>query len=263
MDNRPIGVFDSGLGGISVLNHLTHLLPSEQFIYIADSAWCPYGTKAYEEIQNRAQKIVNYLLLTQDVKLVVVACNTATAAAIDFLRGNYDIPFVGMEPAIKPAAQLTKTNTVGVLATKNTFDGTLFKETSSKFAKNVNTIIRVGEGLVELVEENQVESPEAFDLIRKYTSPMSEANADHIVLGCTHYPFLANVIKSVAPGLKVIDPALPVAKRTQQLLIENDQLALYNKINAVQLFTTGKIEKLESFAENYVNGEWVASAISI
>jgi glutamate racemase len=262
MDNRPIGVFDSGLGGISVLNHLTELLPTEEFIYIADSAWCPYGTKPYEDIQNRAKGIVDYLL-SKNVKLVVVACNTATAAAIEMLRANYTIPFVGMEPAIKPAALLTKTNTVGVLATKNTFEGTLYKETSSKYAQNVNTIIRVGEGLVEIVEENQIDSLEAYNLIREYTTPMCEANADYIVLGCTHYPFLINIIEKVAPKLKVIDPALPVAKRTQQLLKSHDLGTNNSTKKTVQLLSTGEIIKLKAFAQNYVNADWVANYINI
>lgn len=260
MDNRPIGIFDSGLGGISVLNHLTKLLPYEEFIYVADSAWCPYGTKPYEDIQKRSKQIVDLLLL-KDVKLIVVACNTATAAAINTLRAIYKIPFVGMEPAIKPAAHLTKTNTVGVLATKNTFDGTLFKETSTRYAKNVNTIIRIGEGLVELVEDNLIDSPKAYDLIRKYTLPMCDANADYIVLGCTHYPFLTKVIESVAPGLAVIDPALPVAKRTRQLLQQNNQLSSRQNKTPVHLLTTGVIEKLQSFAKSYVNNDWMAGTV--
>jgi len=260
MDKRPIGVFDSGLGGISVLNHLTELLPSEEFIYIADSAWCPYGTKPYKDIQMRSKKIVEFLL-SKSVKLIVVACNTATAAAIELLRNNYEIPFVGMEPAIKPAALLTKTNTVGVLATKNTFEGSLFKETSTKYAKNVNTIIRVGEGLVEIVEENQIESSEAYDLIRKYTKPMCEANADYIVLGCTHYPFLTKVIEKVAPKLKVIDPALPVAKRAQQLLKSYDLCTDSSIKKPVQLYTTGLDKVLSDFASKHIEVEWVSNYI--
>lgn len=262
MCENPIGVFDSGLGGISVLNHLAEILPNEKFLYVADSAWCPYGTKPYKEIQNRAGKIVDYFL-SKDVKLVVVACNTATAAAIEYLRANYSIPFVGMEPAIKPAAQLTQTGAVGVLATKNTFEGNHFKETSSKYARGIKTIIQVGEGLVEIVEDNQIESLEAYDLVGKYTAPMCEANADYIVLGCTHYPFLTSIIEKVAPMLKVIDPALPVAKRVQQLLKSNNLCTKNSTKKTVDLLTTGEIQKLKSFAQNYVKADWVANYIDV
>lgn len=261
MDNRPIGVFDSGLGGISVLNHLTDLLPHEQFLYLADSLWCPYGNKSYEALKNRASKIVEFFL-KQDVKMVVVACNTATAAAIDFLREKYDVPFVGMEPAIKPAAKLTKTGVVGVLATENTFNGSLFRETREKYASHINVVIQEGRGLVELVENNQTDSTEAFRLIKKYTQPMVSAGADYLVLGCTHYPFLMETIGKVAPSLEIIDPALPVARRVKYLLIKNKQEANISNPN-LKLFTTGSIEKLNEFAHTFVVSLWTATHLCL
>lgn len=248
--SNAIGVFDSGLGGISVLNHLLDILPHEDFIYVGDSSWCPYGIKSYEEIQRRVDKIVTYLL-DRGVKLIVVACNTATAAAIDYLRANYDIPFVGMEPAIKPAAKLTKTNVVGVLATPNTFNGHLFQETKQKYASHINVLIQKGCGLVELVENNQARSAEAYRLLSQYTAPMVAQEADYLVLGCTHYPFLTQTINDVAPSLKVIDPALPVAKRTLQLL-KNAGAENHKRHRTVELLTTGELSKLKSFAKTFV-----------
>jgi glutamate racemase len=261
MRENPIGVFDSGLGGISVLNHLVEILPHEKFLYVADSAWCPYGTKPYEQIQYRAKKIVDYFL-TKNVKFVVVACNTATAAAIEYLRANYAIPFVGMEPAIKPAAQLTQTGAIGVLATENTFNGSLFKETRQKYASQVKVIIQIGCGLVELVENNQTNSPEAFDLISEYTKPMVNENADYIVLGCTHYPFLTETINQIAPTLKVIDPAIPVARRVDNLLDHFDKRAEHQN-NVLELFTTGDINKLRNFASTFVVKTWIAKQINL
>ncbi len=261
MDNRPIGVFDSGLGGISVLNHLAELLPNEQFLYLADSLWCPYGNKSYKDLQDRASKIVDFFL-TQNVKMIVVACNTATAAAIEFLRGKYEIPFVGMEPAIKPAAKLTRAGAVGVLATENTFNGELFRETKQKYASQINVIIQKGCGLVELVENNQTTGEEAFALIKKYTKPMVAANADYLVLGCTHYPFLMQTIRKVAPSLKIIDPALPVARRVNDLLNDFNQNANH-KDQPIQLYTTGEIKKLKDFANTFMLVRWEAKHISI
>ncbi|ALO16574.1 Glutamate racemase [Salinivirga cyanobacteriivorans] len=259
--NKAIGVFDSGLGGISVLNHLTELLPKEHFIYVADSLWCPYGSKSYTELRKRADQIVNYLL-SRGVKMIVVACNTATAAAIDYLRSRYDLPFVGMEPAIKPAAKLTRTNVVGVLATPNTFDGHLFQETREKYASYVDVLIQKGCGLVELVENNETASKRAFDLLKEYTRPMLHKNADYLVLGCTHYPFLIQTIEKVAPELKIIDPALPVAKRAKQLLAEQNGLS--NKQQGkLQLYTTGELQKLQNFAATFVQTDYETDSISI
>lgn len=261
-NNRPIGVFDSGFGGISVLNQLMEVLPHEQFIYIADSAWCPYGFKSFGLIRDRTRSITEYFIEKQ-VKLIVVACNTATAVAIDFLREQYpDLIFVGMEPAIKPAAKLTQTNAVGVLATRNTFNGQLFKETREKYASHINVIIQEGEGLVELVENNKSTSPEAYHLIKKYTSPMLDANADYLVLGCTHYPFLKETIAKVVPSLSIIDPAIAVAKHAGFLLSETNMLKVTGDLH-IEFLTTGESNRLSEFISLFVSGSWNCTSIAL
>jgi glutamate racemase len=213
-----IGVFDSGVGGLSVWKELHALMPEEDYSYFSDSAYCPYGPKLPEAIQERAAAITDFLI-SKGSSIVVVACNTATAAAIDFLRSRYAIPFVGMEPAVKPAAEQSKSGTVGVLATAGTLKGSLYHNTLANYASSVNVIETVGTGLVELVESGKTDSPEAFQLVSKYVKPMVEAGADCIVLGCTHYPFLADVISKVAgPGVEILNPAPAVARQTRRLL---------------------------------------------
>ena len=195
-------------------------MPSENYFYISDAAYCPYGRKSKEMILKRASAISSFLI-ERGAEIIVVACNTATAAAIEGLRQTFDIPFVGMEPAVKPAASLTKTGVIGVLATHGTLQGSLYKATSEKYArrKEVKIIEEVGDGLVELVEAGDTQSPEAEALVRKYINPMIEAGADCVVLGCTHYPFLEPLIRKVSSDkLIVINPAPAVAKRARQLL---------------------------------------------
>lgn len=217
-----IGIFDSGAGGLSVWKELIKIMPSENYFYISDAAYCPYGRKSKEMILKRAYAISSFLI-ERGAEIIVVACNTATAAAIEGLRQTFDIPFVGMEPAVKPAAALTKTGVIGVLATHGTLQGSLYKATSEKYArrKEVKIIEEVGDGLVELVEAGDTQSPEAEALVRKYVNPMIEAGADCVVLGCTHYPFLEPLIRKVSSDkLIVINPAPAVAKRARQLLVK-------------------------------------------
>lgn len=215
-----IGIFDSGVGGLSVFKEIYNQLPDNKYIYVSDNGYCPYGPRPREEVISRAVSITDYLI-SKGAKLIVVACNTATAAAIEYLRENYSIPFVGMEPAIKPAAIHSKSAVVGVLATKGTFKGELYLKTSSKFASNVQVLEQVGEGLVELVENGEVHSPQAYSLLTKYLEPMLEKGADHIVLGCTHYPFLTDVIKDiVGDRMQIINPAPAIAKRVEEILLQ-------------------------------------------
>lgn len=218
---QPIGIFDSGTGGLSVFQELAKELPAESFVYFADSANCPYGSKPQSKIIQLSAAITNFLI-SKKCKVIVVACNTATAGAIDWLRSNYDIPFIGMEPAIKPAALNTKTKSIGVLATAGTFKGRLYIETSRKYASDVNVCYQVGEGLVELVEQGRINTPEAEILLRKYVDPMVECNIDQLVLGCTHYPFFKPLLKRILPeGVDIIDPAPAVAKQTARVLADN------------------------------------------
>lgn len=221
MNNNPIGIFDSGVGGLSVWKEIEQLLPNESIIYYADSANCPYGSKSNEEIIELSKKIVDFFI-SKNVKLIVLACNTATASAIDYLRANYDIPFVGMEPAVKPAASNSKNGVIGVLATEGTFNGRLFNETTEKWASGVKVEIQIGKGFVELVENGDLYSSNALEVIRQSLKPLMDKGIDQLVLACTHYPFLIEGIKSILNNseLEIINPAPAVAKQVQALLIK-------------------------------------------
>lgn len=245
---RPIGVFDSGLGGLSVLKHLSSSLPHESFVFFADSAFCPYGEKSAQEIQHRCRRIVSFLL-SHNAKAIVVACNTATAAAIRALRAEYDIPFIGMEPAVKKASAETKTGRIGVLATAGTFDGAHYRETSQKYAAQHVLITRVGEGLVELVEQNQVDTDLARHRVQSCIQPMIDAQVDQIVLGCTHYPFFADHIRAIAgPGVTIQDPSAAVARRTQAVLMERKLHATEGTQSELLFFTSGDRRMLSDVA---------------
>lgn len=213
-----IGVYDSGEGGKSVLKELVRLMPEEDYIYYGDSAYCPYGPKSPEFIIKRASEISEYLI-SRGCEIIVVACNTATAAAISYLRAHYPVPFIGMEPAVKPAVLHSKSGVVGVLATEGTFKGKLYSDTLARFSGNVKVIEQVGTGLVETVEKGVLEGPEVEALIHKCIDPMIAQGADHIVLGCTHYPFLQSVIEKIAgPSVTVVNPAPAVARQAQRVL---------------------------------------------
>ncbi len=213
-----IGIFDSGVGGLSVFKELRKIMPTHKYIYVADSANSPYGSKNKDFIIERCDKIAEFLIKS-GVEIIVVACNTATSAAIDFLREKYDIPFVGMEPAVKPAALMTDSGVIGILATEGTLGGELYNNTLNRYGANIEVIERVGDGLVELVEAGETETDRATELLKKYLTPMLLRGADYLVLGCTHYPFLTNVIESIVEDkISIINPAPAVAKRTFDLL---------------------------------------------
>lgn len=248
----PIGVFDSGVGGLSVWREIVSCLPSESIVYFADSANCPYGTKSQEEIIAFCDRIVHFLI-DQQCKLIVVACNTATAMAIEYLRASFNLPFVGMEPALKPAALESNTGVIGILATAGTFKGRLFNETKARFAEKVKVIMTVGEGLVELVEQGKTGTAEARKLLRSYIEPMLEEGADRLVLGCTHYPFLADDIDDIAGGkLKLIDPAVAIAHRVAYLL-EQGELKCHESVQQpyYHFYSSGdNIQVLSSMVRN-------------
>lgn len=219
-NNAPIGVYDSGLGGLSVWREIRRLLPEESLLYLGDGKNCPYGSRSNDEIRELADAAVTHLL-DAGCKMVVVACNTATAAAIRFLRQKYpSVPIVGMEPAVKPACLTTRTGVVGVLATERSLDGELFRRTSERYGGGVEIVAQPGTGFVELVEKDLEESPEAEEVVRRALSPMLERGVDRVVLGCTHYPFLLPVIKRVAgeKQVEIIDSSPAVAKRVGDLL---------------------------------------------
>lgn len=225
MNNQPIGIYDSGFGGLTLWRAVRDRLPEESLVYLGDGKNCPYGSRSSAQIRELADEAVSKLVEI-GCKLIVVACNTATAAAIDFLRAKFpDIQIVGMEPAVKPACLKTQSGVVGVIATKRSLEGDMFHRTAAKYSKNIEIIAASGNGFVELVESNQEESDEAESVVRKVVEPMIAAGVDQIVLGCSHYPFLMTVLRRIAPNINIIDPSLAVANRVNQLLAENGLLA--------------------------------------
>ena len=219
--DRPIGVFDSGFGGLSILRETRTLLPAEDILYFADTAHCPYGSRSREEIQRLSLGIASFLT-GRGAKLIVVACNTASVAAVRLLRLSFPVPFVRVVPAVKPAAEKTRTGRVAVLATPAMFQGEMFEDLVRDFAANVEVVRQVCPGLVELVEAGKTEGPEVETLLREYLRPAQEAGVDTVVLGCTHYPFLRPVVESiVGPGVQVIDTGAAVARQVSRVLDEH------------------------------------------
>lgn len=227
MNNNPIGLFDSGIGGTSIWKAINIILPNENYIYLADSKNAPYGIKSKDEIISLSIKNTK-LLLEQNAKIIVVACNTATTNAIKELRATFDIPFIGIEPAIKPAANNSRTQTIGILATKGTLNSELFNK-NIEFYNHTKIIEQIGYGLVELIENGAINSDEMTQLLRSYLQPMIEQNIDYLVLGCSHYPYLIPQIRKILPeNIIIIDSGEAVAKQTKHVLEEqvglNDSL---------------------------------------
>lgn len=219
LSNRPIGVFDSGVGGLSVLRAIRELMPEESTIYFGDQGHVPYGPRSLEQVRNFSEGITQFLL-NLDVKLIVVACNTASAAALHYLRDKYpDIPFVGMEPAVKPAAEYTQSGLVGVLATPATFQGALYASVLERFANGVRVFQHTCPGLVGLIEAGNLDGEEPRLILEEALRPMLDRGIDTVVLGCTHYPFVIPLIEQiVGERVRVIDPAPAVAKQAKRLL---------------------------------------------
>lgn len=224
-NSNPIGVFDSGVGGISVLKHIHALLPHEDLLYVADSANAPYGKKTPEFIRERAFALSDFLI-SQGVKALVVACNTATAAAISAMRERYSIPIIGMEPAVKPAAAATKTGVIGVLATVGTLKSAQFAALLDTYGQNVKVVTEGCPGLVECIERGELESPETRSLLERYIKPLIDAGADTMVLGCTHYPFVKPLIQEIAgPEVTLVDTGNAVARQLQTRLADKGLLS--------------------------------------
>jgi glutamate racemase len=248
----PIGVFDSGVGGLSVLRAIRRELPSEQIIFLGDQVHVPYGPRRLEEVRRFSEQITRFLI-EQGVKLIVVACNTASAAALHTLRDLFpQMPFVGMEPAVKPAAERTRSGVVGVLATPATFQGELYASVIERFANGVKVLQATCPGLVEQIENGCLEALETRSILESALIPMMRQDIDTIVLGCTHYPFVIPLIQAITgPRVNVIDPAPAVARQVRRLLAAGEILApddhpLATYRTAVQLYTTGEIERLQS-----------------
>ncbi len=240
-----IGIMDSGVGGLSVLKEILRLLPDEKYIYFADNASCPYGEKSPEFIRERCRSITD-LMLSRGVEAMVLACNTATAAAVRTLRSEYGIPFIGMEPAVKPAALSTVSGVVGVLATAGTLKAPKYLSTKSRFEDNVKIVERIGQGFVELVERGELSGPYAEQVVAASLVPLLDEGADTIVLGCTHYPFLIETMRKIAgPEVKFIDPAPAVARHLEEVLVEHG-IPLSGADRGVELLSSGAPDALRA-----------------
>ena len=243
---QPIGIFDSGVGGTSVWKEIHELLPNESTIYLADSKYAPYGKKSKKKIVELSIKNTE-LLLEKECKLIVVACNTATTNAIKKLRETYPIPFIGIEPAIKPAAFQTKTKTVGILATKGTLTSKLFHKTTHLFANKISVVEQVGEGIVQLIEGGKTNSQEMKALLQLHLKPLLEANIDYLVLGCTHYSYLIPLLVNMLPKhIKIIDSGEAVARQTKAVLQHNNLLNTEIIKPQLQFYTNSNTEVMST-----------------
>lgn len=246
MGESPIGIFDSGLGGLSVLRQILSALPQEAVVYLADQAHVPYGPRPLQQVQAFSVGITRFLL-DLGAKLIVVACNTASAAALQHLRLTFPaVPFVGMEPAVKPAAESSQTKVVGVLATPATFQGALFASVVERFAGGVEVVQQTLPGLVEQIEAGDFDGAETRAIVQRGLEPLLERGVDTLVLGCTHYPFVIPLIQELAgPGVQVIDPSPAIARQTARLLAERHLASPLPARPDTRFFTSGDPRRLE------------------
>lgn len=243
--NAPVGVFDSGVGGLSVLREIRQLLPAESLLYVADSGYVPYGEKPPEQIRERSRKIARFLI-ERGAKALVLACNTATAAAINDLRGEFDLPIIGMEPAVKPAALATRNGVVGVLATTGTLQSAKFAALLDRFARSVNVITQPCPGLVECVERGELSGSSVEALLQRYTAPLLAAGCDTLILGCTHYPFLRPALQRVLPPhVQIVDTGAAVARQLQVKLTESHLLSCQQP-TATAFWSSGDVQQMRA-----------------
>lgn len=248
MDDRPVGMFDSGVGGLSVLKAFRELAPNEDVIYFADTAWFPYGPRPAAEVRKRSFAIT-HRLLESGVKVIIVACNTASAAAIADLRAAFDLPFVGMVPGVKPAAMRSQSGRVVILATEGTFDGDLYSRVVDDFARGTNVAAVPGTGLADLVERGLCGTRTMRESLQRMLGSEVDAGADTVVLGCTHYHFLQPDIAALFPGLAIVDTSEAVANRAVQVLDETDARAQPGRSGALKLIVSGDREAFEASME--------------
>ena len=243
----PIGIFDSGVGGISILRAIGAQMPNESVIYFGDQGHIPYGPRLMEQIRSFSEAITKYLL-EQNAKIIVVACNTASAAALKYLRENYpDVQFVGMEPAVKPAAEHTQTGKVGVLATSATFQGALYASVVERFANGVELFQNTCPGLVQQIEQGNLDGEETRKILEDALRPMLEKNIDTVVLGCTHYPFVIPLIQQIVEdNVRVIDPAPAVARQVGRLLEAGGMRSESKSKGEIKFYTSGDPNVLKS-----------------
>lgn len=257
MSTKPIGIFDSGVGGTSIWKEIQVLLPHEHTIYLADSHNAPYGPKGKDHITELSKKNVE-LLIAKGCKLIIVACNTATTNAIKYLRNHYEIPFIGIEPAIKPAALKTKTKAIGILATKGTLASDLFHETTDLYSNGITIIEQEGEGIVQLIEQGRLHSSEMKGLLNIYLKPMLEADIDYLVLGCTHYSYLIPLLVELLPNhINIIDSGEAVAKQTKAVLEQHQLLNNSSIIPQSQFYSNGNPEVMKSLLGSTIDVEYL------
>lgn len=245
---HPIGLFDSGVGGLSLLPTLQQYLFEEDLCYIADHAFSPYGDKSHSAMLLRAKQLTE-ILLKKQCKMIVVACNTVTTQVIQELRKEYAVPFIGIEPAIKPAASNTKTGVIGVLATEGTLQSRLFNQNALNHSSHVRVIEQAGYGLVEIVEKDELNHPETYQLLSSYLKPMINEGMDTLILGCTHYPFLIPVIKKILPQtINILDNSVPVVKQIKRILTKQRILSDGVQTGNKQFYSTGRVESWRNIA---------------
>jgi glutamate racemase len=268
---RPIGIFDSGVGGLSVLRAIREQIPEETVVYFGDQAHIPYGPRSMEQIRDFSEAITRFLL-AQGAKIIIVACNTASAAALQTLRDEFQaVPFVGMEPAVKPAAEYTQTGKVGVLATPATFQGMLYASVVERFANGVELLQDTCPGLVQQIERGNLAGKETRQILENALRPMLERNIDTVVLGCTHYPFVIPLIEEmVGENVRVIDPAPAVARQVRRVLEVKGMKNQPGTRGQIRFFTSGDIEGLHSLlplllkeSGDVVKVDWMSGSVII
>lgn len=243
---NPIGVFDSGVGGLSVLHEIRRELPGEDLLYVADSGHAPYGDKSTQLIEARVIAIVEFLV-SQRAKAIVVACNTATGVAIQMLRARFPVPIIAMEPAVKPAAAHTQSGVIGVLATSRTIASNNFAKLHERFGADVKILMQACPGLVEQVEAGNLSGDKTRALIEQYVLPLLEQRADTIVLGCTHYPFLAPLISEIAgPTVAIIDPSPAIARELRRRLATANLLSTVSRAGTERFWSSAAPDKAQT-----------------
>ncbi|MCW8955912.1 MAG: glutamate racemase [Gammaproteobacteria bacterium] len=248
-NSDPIGVFDSGIGGLSVLSKIRTQLPAENLVYIADAAYVPYGNKSEHEIQLRAELISQYLIEQYRVKAIVIACNTATAAAVTHLRECLSIPIIGMEPGVKPAVEQSRSGVVGILATENTLKSEKFSHLMNRFGEQAEVISQHCSGLVERIEQGDLSGSATRELVQRYLSPLLDKGVDSIVLGCTHYPFIKPLIEElVGPTVQVIETGDAVARHLKNRLEQHQLINASTQAGSMVFFTTDGNTDINNYA---------------
>lgn len=259
---NPIGIYDSGVGGLSVLREVRGLLPAEDLIYVGDQAHVPYGLRDMQEIQQLTEGVTRFLL-DQDCKLIVIACNTASAAGLKLMREKYpQVPFVGMEPAVKPAAEQTHSGKVGVLATPTTFSGQLYASVVERFAHDVQLFTSTSPGLVAQIEKGNLDTPKTRKILEQALLPMLQEGVDTLVMGCTHYPFVIPAIERITAGkARVIDPAPAVARQVQRVLGQQNLLKPAMQPGTARFFTSGDPRRFSGLIRHLIGMEAEAQAL--